>query len=234
MQMQFDSLPINEEWQELMQHPAANLKIAIWGKPKNGKTSASLQMANYFTNFGNVLYNFADQGFHKSTQDLWINSGLADNSNAFPDDSDTIEALEREIATGKYKFVFIDMISDYIRLEKIKPEDFKKRFIKKYPNVSFILIFEVTKSGDFKGDQGWTHLVDAIMTVEDFLIENRGRYGMGERVVWEEGFKKFNPKKYQEYLENKTTGTTEVIEEEQTENIPGPVTNVPEFSFQIQ
>ncbi|CAM4158754.1 MULTISPECIES: LPD29 domain-containing protein [Flavobacterium] len=234
MQMQFDSLPINEEWQELMQNPAANLKIAIWGKPKNGKTSASLQMANYFTNFGNVLYNFADQGFNKSTQDLWINSGLADNSNAYPDDSDTIEALEKEIATGKYKFVFIDMISDYIRLEKIKPEDFKKRFIKKYPSVSFILIFEVTKSGDFKGDQGWTHLVDAIMTVEDFLIENRGRYGMGERVVWEEGFKKFNPKRYQEYLENKTTSTTEVIEEEQTENIPGPVTNVPEFSFQIQ
>jgi hypothetical protein len=165
---------------------------------------------------------------------LWINSGLADNSNAFPNDSDTIEALEKEIATGEYKFVFIDMISDYIRLEKIKLEDFKKRFIKKYPNVSFILIFEVTKSGDFKGDQGWTHLVDAIMTVEDFLIENRGRYGMGERVVWEEGFKKFNPKKYQEYLESKITDTTEVIEEEQTENIPGPVSNVPEFSFQIQ
>lgn len=198
MDMTFDTLPINKEWEELMQNPASNLKIAIWGAPKNGKTAGSLQMANYFTNFGNVLYNFADQGFNKSTQDLWISSGLSENPKAFPSDISSIDELEKEIATGKYKFVFIDMISDYIRTEKIKPEEFKARFIKKYPNVSFILIFEVTKGGNFKGDQGWTHLVDAIMTVEDFLIENRGRYGIGHRIIWEEGLKKFNPKKYEE------------------------------------
>tara|TARA_Y100000815_G_C13347152_1_gene502529 strand:+ start:2570 stop:4807 length:2238 start_codon:yes stop_codon:yes gene_type:complete len=230
MQMEFDSLPINEEWSELMQNPASNLKIAIWGKPKNGKTSGSLQMAEYFTNFGNVLYNFADQGFNKSTQDLWIDSGLANNNKAFPDDSDTTEALEKVIATGNYKFVFIDMISDYIRKEKLRPEEFKERFIKRFPNVSFILIFEVTKSGDFKGDQGWTHLVDAIMTVENFLMENRGRYGMGERIIWEEGFKKFNPKRYAEYMESKTI-IEPVNEENNTEEIPGilPV----DFSFQV-
>lgn len=203
MSMEFDSLPINDEWSELMQHPASNMKIAIWGPPKNGKTAASLQMANYLTNFGNVLYNFADQGFNKSTQDLWKESGLSENTKAEPSDISKIDDLEKEIATGKYKFVFIDMISDYIRTEKIKPEEFKERFIKKYPNVSFILIFEVTKGGNFKGDQGWTHLVDAIMTVEDFLIENRGRYGMGQRIIWEDGFKKFNPKKYKELQEAK-------------------------------
>ena len=69
--------------------------------------------------------------------------------------------------------------------------------------ISFILIFEVTKSGDFKGDQGWTHVVDAIMTVEDFFMENRGRYGMGERIIWEEGFQRFNPKRYEEYISQK-------------------------------
>lgn len=196
----FDVLQINEEWSELMQNPAANLKIAIWGKPKNGKTSASLQMAEYFTNFGMVLYNFADQGFNLSTKQLWIDSGLANNSNAEPSDISTTQELEKEIATGKYKFVFIDMISDYIRKEKLRPEEFKERFIKRFPDVSFILIFEVTKTGDFKGDQGWTHVVDAIMTVENFFMENRGRYGMGERIIWEEGFQRFNPKKYDEYI----------------------------------
>jgi hypothetical protein len=199
----FDTLAINNEWSELMQNPAANLKIAIWGKPKNGKTSASLQMAEYFTNFGKVLYNFADQGFNLSTQELWKSSGLANNSNAEPSDISTTDELETEIASGKYKFVFIDMISDYIRKEKLKPEEFKERFIKRFPNVSFILIFEVTKSGDFKGDQGWTHVVDAIMTVENFFMENRGRYGMGERIIWEEGFQRFNPKRYEEYKREK-------------------------------
>ena len=198
MQMQFDSLDLDQGWEKFMQNPAKNMKVAIWGKPKNGKTAGSLQMADYFSKFGKVLYNFADQGFNKSTQDLWKMSGLANNANAEPSDVSTLDALEKEVATGKYTFVFIDMISDYINKENIKPYEFKERFMKKYPKVSFILIFEVTKGGDFKGDQGWTHIVDAIVTVEDFLMENRGRYGVGSHIVWEEGFKKFNPKRYEE------------------------------------
>ena len=198
MQMQFDSLDLDQGWEKFMQNPAKNMKVAIWGKPKNGKTAGSLQLADYLSKFGKVLYNFADQGFNKSTQDLWKMSGLANNENAEPSDVQTLDALEKEIATGKYTFVFIDMISDYINKENIKPYEFKERFMKKYPNVSFILIFEVTKGGDFKGDQGWTHIVDAIVTVEDFLMENRGRYGVGSHIVWDEGFKKFNPKRYDE------------------------------------
>ncbi|MFV5702178.1 zincin-like metallopeptidase domain-containing protein [Flavobacterium sp. XS2P12] len=201
MQMHFESLPMGDGWENFMQNPAKNMKIAIWGPPKNGKTAGALQFANYLTKFGNVLYNFADQGFNLSTQELWKNSGLADNSKAEPSDSNTLVDLEKEIATGKYTFVFIDMISDYIRKEKISPDEFKTRFIQKYPNVSFILIFEVTKGGNFKGDQGWTHVVDAIVTVENFLMENRGRYGMGYHIVWEEGFKRFAPKRYEEIAE---------------------------------
>lgn len=201
MQMHFESLPMDDGWENFMQNPAKNMKIAIWGPPKNGKTAGALQFANYLTKFGNVLYNFADQGFNLSTQELWKNSGLADNSKAEPSDSSTLADLEKEIATGKYTFVFIDMISDYIRKEKISPDEFKTRFIKKYPNVSFILIFEVTKGGNFKGDQGWTHVVDAIVTVQNFLMENRGRYGMGYHIVWEEGFKRYAPKRYEEVAE---------------------------------
>lgn len=222
MQMTFDSLQMDEGWEKLMQSPAKNMKIAIWGAPKNGKTAGSLKLANYLTKFGNVIYNFADQGFNKSTQDLWIKSGLADNTKAEPSDISNLDDLEKEIKTGKYDFVFIDMISDYIRTEKVRPEEFKERFIKQFPNVSFILIFEVTKGGNFKGDQGWTHLVDAIMTVEDFLMENRGRYGAGEFVVWEEGFERFNPKRYSEWLENNAEASEpeeEKIFTEQVEKI---------------
>jgi hypothetical protein len=209
MSMQFDSLEMDEGWQNLMQDPARNMKIAIWGKPKNGKTSGALQLASYLTKFGKVIYNFVDQGFNKSTQDLWIDSGLANNPNAEPSDITSSKDLEAELKKGKYTFCFIDMISDWIRTEKMKPEEFKERFMRQFPEVSFILIFEVTKGGDFKGDQGWTHLVDAIMTVENFLIENRGRYGMGEKIVWEEGFKKFAPKRYAEFMENSAPGETE-------------------------
>lgn len=201
MDMEFDALNMDEGWGNFMQHPAANMKIAIWGKPKNGKTSGALQLANYLTKHGNVLYNFADQGFNKSTQDLWKTSGLANKPNATPSDIDNLNELEAEIKTGNYNFVFIDMINDYINRDGITPQDFKDRFIKQYPNTSFILVFETTKRGDFKGDQAWTHIVDAIVTVENFLMENRGRYGTGHFVVWKEGLKKFDPKRYEEIQE---------------------------------
>lgn len=204
MQMQFDSIDMDEGWEEFMQSPSKNMKIAIFGKPKNGKSAGSLDFAAYLTKFGKVLYNFADQGFNKSTQDLWMNAGLDSNANAEPSDITTLDELEKEIATGKYSFVFIDMISDYIFREGIKPFEFKDRFIKKYPNVSFVLIFEVNKDGNFKGDQGWMHIVDQIVEIENFLMETRGRYGVGHHIVWEEGFKKFNPKKWQEFQEEET------------------------------
>ncbi|HRN98524.1 MAG TPA: hypothetical protein PLA69_04290, partial [Flavobacterium sp.] len=108
--------------------------------------------------------------FNKSTQDLWRGSGLAENPMAEPSDIRTLAELEAEIASGKYKFVFIDLVNDYIKSEGITPHEFKQRFMLKYPNVSFILIMEVTKTGNFKGDQGWTHLVDAIVEVEDFVM----------------------------------------------------------------
>ncbi len=202
MNTEFDSLQMDDGWEEFMQEPAANLKVAFYGFPKNGKTSGALQFAEYLTKFGNVLYNFVDQGFNKNTQDLWKNSGLAYNSKAEPSKISTLDELEAKIKTGKYQYIFIDMINNYIFREKIKPHEFEDRFIKRYPNVSFILIFEVVKNGNFRGDEAWMHVVDSIVTVSNFLMENRGRYGSGYKVIWEEGFKKFAPKKYEELFGN--------------------------------
>ncbi|MFC4219005.1 ArdC family protein [Flagellimonas marina] len=201
MSMHFDTLDFTGEWKEFMQEPAKNMKIAIWGKPKNGKTSGALKLANYLTGFGSILYNFADQGYNKNTQDLWRISGLSEKSNAYHTDVRTLDELEEKLRSGKFDFVFIDMINTYINKEGVKYAEFEDRFIKSYPETSFILIFEVTKAGDFKGEQGWTHIVDATVTVEDFVMSNRGRYGMGELVVYPEGLRKLNPKRYQEMVE---------------------------------
>lgn len=202
MNMKFDTLHFDGEWDAFMQDPAKNMKIAIWGKPKNGKTAGATKLANYLTKFGNVLYNFADQGVNKSTKDLWIMSGLSEQPNAHLTETRELSELDRLCATGDYDFVFIDMINTFIHRTGIKYFEFEEQFLKKYPKISFILIFEVTKSGDFKGDQGWTHLPDALVTVENFVMENTGRYGVGHYIVWKEGLQKTNPKKYKEYFED--------------------------------
>lgn len=198
MSMQFDSLELSNGWEDFMQSPARNLRIVSFGKPKNGKTAGNLALALELTDHGTVLYDFADQGFIKSTQDLWLQSGLSEKPNAIPSDAMTLDDLEREIRENKPDFVFIDMINAFIDRENVKAHDFKDRFFNAYPDTGFILIMESTKGGDFKGDQSWTHIVDAIVEVRDFVMENRGRYGAGQYVVWEEGLQRFNPKRYQE------------------------------------
>ncbi|WP_407269361.1 hypothetical protein [Tenacibaculum maritimum] len=212
--MNFDTLTFTGEWAEFIQEPAKNMKLAIWGKPKNGKTAGATKFANYLTNFGSILYNFADQGINKSTKDLWKLSGLDDKNNAFLTDTRDIKELDELCASGKYDFVFIDMINTYIHRTGIKYFDFEDQFLKKYPNISFILIFEVTKTGNFKGDQGWTHLPDALITVDSFVMHNQGRYGVGEYVVWKEGLKKVNPKKYKEFFNDEEYERIEIDQEE--------------------
>lgn len=198
MNMEFESMEFDQGWEDFMQSPARNMKIAIYGKPKNGKTSGACKFANYLTKFGNVLYNFVDQGINKSTQDIWRNSGNEDNPKAFVTDANTLDSLKELAASGDYQFIFIDMINDYINKTKLKPHEFKEQFINAFPEISWILVFEVTKTGNFKGDQGWTHIVDSIVTTEDFVMENRGRYGFGQHVVYEKGLESCNPKRYME------------------------------------
>jgi hypothetical protein len=146
---------------------------------------------------------------------LWKEAGLANNENAIPTDITTLDELDKELATGQYDFVVIDLINDYIDREKVSPQEFKDRFVRKYDNIGFILVFESTKGGDFKGDQKWMHIVDAIANVQDFILAMRGRYGSGEFLIWEKGLRDTNPKRYAEWLEN----NTESVPEEETEEI---------------
>lgn len=196
--MQFDVLPFDDGWENFMQEPARNMCLGIIGSPKNGKTAGACQLAGYLTKFGKVLYNFADQGYNSNTQKLWKLAGLDTNENAESSDFKNLKDLEEVCASGAFEFIFIDLINSYIDRTKIKAVEFEDRFIKKYPNISFILIFEVTKKGLFKGEQKWMHIVDAIVDVKDYLMQSRGRYGNGYHVVWQEQFKKLNPKKYKE------------------------------------
>ncbi len=184
MSMEFETLAFTGKWKNFLQNPAKNMRLAIWGKPKNGKSVLATKLARYLSNFGNVLYNFADQGINASTKEILRISGLATRSNVDITDTRSLNDLENEVAAGQYQFVVIDMVNTYIHRHKIKPHNFEDRFLKKYPDTSFILIFETIKTGNFKGDQGWTHIVDGLVEVEEFLAKSSGRYGNGEFVVW--------------------------------------------------
>jgi predicted ATP-dependent serine protease len=200
MSMHFETVQFDEGWENFLPNATKRMNLGISGGPKNGKTAGACQFAAYLTKFGKVLYNFADQGIIKNTQDLWKLAGLDTNPNAEASDFNTLEDLDTVCASGEFQYIFIDLINSYIDRTKIKPHEFEDRYIKKYPDISFILMFEVTKQGKFKGDQKWMHIVDQIVAVKDYLMETRGRYGNGYHIVWEQEFKKLNPKKYEELI----------------------------------
>lgn len=181
MNSNYDVIELKGQWTDFMEHPERNLQLAIYGKPKNGKTVFSMQLANQLARHGTVLYNLADQGFSLSTQKILKITGLNKNPNVYFSDGRTLADLEAKIQEGKYDFVFIDLINKY----KLTPDEFDA-FRKKHRDIGFILVFESTKDGNFKGDQAWTHDVHAVIEVVDFVAYNTGRYGAGEFNVWPE------------------------------------------------
>ena len=101
-----------------------------WGYVLRGVAEALLrwgfcQLAAYLTKFGKVLYNFADQGFNQNTLDLWSLAKLDNNPNAEASDFNTLEDLDAICASGKFQFIFVDLINGYIDRTKIKPHQFK-------------------------------------------------------------------------------------------------------------
>jgi hypothetical protein len=205
--MSFETLPLDEGWQNLFQQAPKNMRIAVWAKPKNGKTATCAAFASYLTKFGPILYNFADQGINLSTKNLIEMTGLDKKPNAFISVTDNLNTLAEEIeATGAHHVV-IDMINQYIN-NGVTPHIFKKEILQRFPEVGFTLVMEVTKGGDFKGDQSWTHLVDQLVTIENYIADTKGRYGTGEKITWEEGAQKYAPQRYAEIKAEETPDKT--------------------------
>jgi len=170
----FDTLPFNGAWGEFMQTPGANLKAVVYGKPKNGKTSFSFQFADYLSAFGPVLYVLADQGIGEATKQLIRNMQVGGNEDILFKAFRDMKSLDEMAASGAFKFIFIDLINNF----QIAAQDMET-FFHKYPHIGIILVMESTKDGNFRGEQKWTHIVDAIITVENWVASQTGRYGSG-------------------------------------------------------
>jgi predicted ATP-dependent serine protease len=157
----------------------------IYGLPKNGKTSFVIQFVKKLTPIAPVLYDFAEQKLSATTQSL-LKEHEADNINdLYVADITELEDLKKALDTGKFGFCVIDLIRDM----NVESDEFKE-VMDKYSDISFILVFSSTKTGNFKGANDWQHDIDQIIEVDKFVAKSHGRLGTGEFVIWEEGRKK--------------------------------------------
>lgn len=87
------------------------------------------------------------------------------------------ELIREYLKNKKYDFVFIDSIN------KVNINDEFLEILKaENQNTSFNAIVQVTKSGNFKGDQALTHNCDFIIKVIEGIAYHEGRFNTASEI----------------------------------------------------
>lgn len=166
-QKHYDTMGFTGLWKQLFGKPC-RFKMMIHGESGSGKSVLMLRFAHYLaTQFGPVLYVSTEE--HDSPTMQIKASDLPD----IPGDLKTLDSLEGE-DLGNYKFVIVDSVNHM----KLSLERFKQ-LVKEYANTSFILIFQHTKDGQYRGSNDWIHEMDIAALVDKHNVKvHKNRYGV--------------------------------------------------------
>jgi hypothetical protein len=166
--VRFKTLGFTGKWLELIGDPSSNFTAMVFGKPKMGKSYLCVDFAGYLApNHGKVLYVANEEGLDYTLQEK-LNDKNVKHPNLFVTGS-----LPANLAN--YDFVFLDSVN---RLG-LTPEDLRS-LKARYPDKSFIYIFQSTKQGNFRGENSFQHDVDVVMEVpEKGRVVQMGRFNQG-------------------------------------------------------
>lgn len=167
---QFKVLKFDAEWKSLIGCPEGNFSMMIYGVPGQGKTTLAIKLAEYLSNnFGKVVYNSSEEGISLSLQGKMKN---INSNNFFLTTYNDFESLRKYLKKSTSKFIVIDSINHMNitsdQLEELRMIDMTR---------GFISIHQVTKSGDFKGENKYLHNCDIEIVVDNYNpIVKKNRY----------------------------------------------------------
>jgi len=166
--LEFEKLGFQGKWLNLIGNPSSGFTTMIFGKPKMGKSYLAVDFAGYLArNHGTVLYVAREEGIDDTLQQK-----LKDKNVAHPD-LYVSDYLPEDLSA--YDFVFLDSVNKL----RLSPEELDA-FKRKYPETSFIYIFQTTKLGNFRGGNEFQHDVDVIIEVaEKGKAIQFGRFNQG-------------------------------------------------------
>lgn len=72
----YKTLPIAEDWVDIIGLPESNFRMIVYGESGGGKTTFAMQLAVMLTGLGKVYYNSSEQGEGKSIQDAFRRAGV--------------------------------------------------------------------------------------------------------------------------------------------------------------
>lgn len=169
--MEYKALNFQGRWNEFFGLPSVNFHCAVYGMSGEGKSTFSIQFANYLAeNFGLVIYVSSEEGFAKTMKDKFVNNNAA-SPNLFLTDVRTYEALLNEVKPNIYNFIIIDSL-DNMRIGAQKMKDLRKLFI----NSVLVTISQSTKEGKMRGSYEIVHDSDIGVSVKNGIaktVKNR-------------------------------------------------------------
>lgn len=168
--VQFKTLDFKDDWKDLVGTPEQRFSMMVYGKPGHGKSTLAIKFSEYLSNnFGNVTYNSAEEGVSLTLQDKL--KGVKSKNLSLTSFKD-YNSIKKYLKKSNCNFIILDSVNHMgltpEQVEELKGID-KTR--------SFISIHQVTKTGEFKGDNKFLHNCDIEIMVENRLpIVKKNRY----------------------------------------------------------
>lgn len=170
---QFKVLEFKGEWRKLIGTPEERFSLMLYGQSGHGKSHFAMKFSEYLANnFGNVLYNSAEEGVS-----LTLQSKIKDikSDNLFISKHKDFTSIKKALKTSNSKFVILDSVNHM----NLTPEQVEELRAIDYTR-GFITIHQVTKAGEFKGDNKFLHNCDVEIMVENRNpIVKKSRYNVG-------------------------------------------------------
>ncbi len=169
--MQFNSIGFKGKWLDFIGDPAKGFTAMVFGKPKMGKSYLCIDFAGYLSqNHGKVLYVAKEEKLDATLQKK-LNDTNVKNPNLYVSDY-----LPENLS--EFNFVFIDSVNKM----ELQPNDLEA-LKSKFPDISFIYVFQTTKEGNFRGSNHFQHDVDVVIEVPEKgkAIQN-GRFNQGGEI----------------------------------------------------
>ena len=168
----FNLMNLTGKWERLIGNPSVPFKMMIWGTGGSGKSTLAIEFARYLAGTLNkrVLYVANEEGAGATLHEKMT------RLNAFHPNLFITKALPPRLV--EYDFVFCDSANS-MQLDLPKFEQTAKL----YPRLSWVLMFQTTKDGNFLGEKNWQHAVDVEIYCNDGKAKAlKSRFGGSDTV----------------------------------------------------
>lgn len=182
-QQNYPSLPLPAPYDKFLGNlpRTAQFTMLLYGAGGTGKSTLSLKLADLFAKQNNarVLYNANEEPIATGTLKLRLDLlNINDKRIEFLDTA-LFSAVLQYLKTGRYKYCFIDSVNNF---DVPDTDVLQLQYL--FPEVSFVFLSQVNKSGKAKSDEELKHLVYAVYKTERDMktgvrraILEKSRYG---------------------------------------------------------